>query len=69
MPTSEAMKRSTKRTAGKLLHLPDALEANIRAGDLWSLHRALNGQPRAAWPARSAAVVRLPSLRLVTLHE
>ena len=69
MPIREAMTQSTKRPVSKLLHLPDALEANVRAGDLWSLYRALNGQPRAAWPARSAAGVRTPSLRLVTPHQ
>jgi hypothetical protein len=69
MPIREVMKPSIKPTTSKLLNLPDALEANVRAGDLWSLYRALTDQPRAMWPARSVAAVRLPSLRTARRHH
>ena len=62
MPIREAMKPTTKRTSGKLLNLPDALEANVRAGDLWSLFHSLNERAKPAWPA---APVRSSGLRIV----
>lgn len=56
------MKASIKRPASKLLNLPDALEANVRAGDLWSLFHALNANTQPVSPA-SVAPVRAAGLR------
>jgi hypothetical protein len=58
------MKPSNKRAPGKLLNLPDALEASVRAGDLWSLFHAVNMQPRTAWPSHGLAAAQRPALRL-----